>query len=130
MSAAAPVLKERGARNLTLAREFGNGDVLMFINAEMEMPRPHVHGEIAVEHSKFLRRFGQLNLKYRPLNTWAKDDLAPVPLKQFTQEPFEAARKQSNISILSCTTVKVLRSLRLVHTKSPGGGVGTDAPLL
>jgi hypothetical protein len=119
MSRSAIVLKKSGTRNLALSSQLWHRDVLMFINAEMEMPGPHIHGEIAIEHGNFLRLFGELNLKYRSLNARTKNDLAPVLLKQFTQELFETAGSQKNVGILGRTTVKVLNSLRLVHAKPP-----------
>ena len=63
MARAAAILEERGARDLALPSQLGNRHVLMFIDAQMEVPRPHVHGEVAVEHGNFLRRLGELNLE-------------------------------------------------------------------
>src|SRR2546430_337646 len=88
----------------------------------MEVPRPYVHGEITVEHGNFLWWLGQLNLEYRSLNARAKDDLAPVLLKQFAQEPFEMTGGQGNIRILGGTAIEVLDNLRKVHIAASYSG--------
>src|SRR5882724_1607731 len=92
-------VEERGARDAADHRLRGRGRAVVLADTEVEVPRPHVHREVAVEHRDGRFR-GEADLVGGALDHRAREDLGPVPAEELAEQALDGVAADGDLVVL------------------------------
>ena len=111
------ISKQGGLSNAAPGGQIGRDRTLrsplMLSDAEVKVPTPEVHRQVAVYQTDTLWRPLCLDLKDRALNAGAKHDFGSVVLEEVSQDPLQKRFFRREIDIFHLRPVRVFLDFRL-----------------
>src|SRR5207253_356365 len=92
-------VEERGARDAADHCLLGRGRAAVLADTEVEVPRPHVDREVAVEHRDGRFR-GEADLVGSALDHGAREDLGPVTVEQLAEQALDGVAADGDLVVL------------------------------